>query len=93
MPAGQAEKAEVEEKLIGVESKVQIAQQAIDNIKRSLESSGQLLNADTSAAAQRMQSSLQMARRQYSAGNYSAAKESLAAADAFAARALRAVGR
>ena len=93
MPAVQAEKADVEQKIASAESKIQTAQQAIDAVKQSLEASGQLLNADASTAARRMHSSLDAAKRQYQAGNYTAANESLAAADAFATRALRVAGR
>jgi hypothetical protein len=52
-----------------------------------------MLNLETSTAARRMQSSLEAAKRHMSGENWTAANESLAAADAFATRALRAVGR
>lgn len=85
--------AEVEEKLAQVASRVEIAQQAIEPIRINLEISGQTLNAETSVAMQRMHSSLAMARRQFSSGNFRGANENLTAAEAFAARVLRSVGR
>jgi serine/threonine protein kinase len=88
-----AELAEIEEKLVTVASRIQIAHEAIEPIRLSLEAKGQMLNAETSTAARRMHDSLATARRQVVSGDLSAAKESLAAAEAFASRVLRTVGR
>jgi hypothetical protein len=88
-----AGRAEVEERFLQVASRIEIAQQAIEPVRLNLEASGQLLNADTSVAVSRMHSSLEAARRHMQSGDFTAAKESLAAAEAFATRVLRAVGR
>jgi hypothetical protein len=91
--APSAEKLAAEDKLAAVTAKVQNANALVESLRQSLEKSGQMLNLETSTAARRMQSSLEAAKRHMSAENWTAANESLAAADAFATRALRAVGR
>jgi DNA uptake protein ComE-like DNA-binding protein len=88
-----AQIAELQEKLIGVSAKVQGADQQIGPLRLDLERRGQALNANTEADASRMKSSLDRARRNLAAGNLQAAEEDLAAADAFATRVLRTVGR
>ena len=88
-----AERAEVEDKLIEATSKVQIADQTIEPIRQSLQRSGQALNPDTQSAINLMHANLERAKRDIAAGNLASAKESLGAADALAAKVLRAVGR
>jgi Skp family chaperone for outer membrane proteins len=88
-----AEQLAAEDKFAAVSAKVQNANALVESLRQSLEKSGQMLNLETSTAARRMQSSLEAAKRHISAENWTAANESLAAADAFATRALRAVGR
>jgi serine/threonine protein kinase len=85
--------AELEERLINVTSKVQIAEQTIEPIQQSLAREGQTLNADTQSALYRMRATLEKANREIAAGNEAAAGESLTSAEGLAARILRSVGR
>ena len=84
---------ETEDQLISVTSKVEIADQSIEPVRQSLQRDGQTLNADTLARISRMHASLDRAKRAVAAGNEADAKESLAAADAFATKLLSSVGR
>jgi serine/threonine protein kinase len=88
-----AERAELEDRLIEATSKVQIADQTIEPIRQSLQRTGQALNPDTQSAINLMHANLERAKRDIAAGNATSAKESLTAADALAAKVLKAVGR
>jgi predicted Ser/Thr protein kinase len=88
-----AEANEIRERLVEVSTKIQVAETSIEPIRQNLALRGQTLAPDTVAAMSRMRTSLERATREVNAGDYASAKESLDAADAFAARVLRAVGR
>ena len=91
LPPG--ESAELEDRLVSVASKAATAEQTVDPIRRNLERTGQTMNADTSGALMNMHSRLTQARREIDAGNAAAAREALAAADAYATKALKSMGR
>ncbi len=85
--------ADTQDQLTAVAAKVDAAEQAIAPLRQSLAQQGQTLNADTLARISRMHSSLNRAQRAVAAGNEADAKESLAAAEALAAKLLASVGR
>jgi serine/threonine protein kinase len=87
------DRAELEDRLIQTNSRVQIADQTIEPIRQSLIRTGQTLNPETQQAINLMHVNLDKAKRQIAAGNDDAAKESLAAAEGLAAKVLRSVGR
>jgi serine/threonine protein kinase len=88
-----AARAELEDRLIEVSSKVQNADQTIEPVRQSLLRSGQTLNTDTQSAINLMHANLERAKRDIAAGNAASARDSLTAADALAAKVLRSVGR
>jgi hypothetical protein len=88
-----AVRAELNDRMISATSKVQGAEQAIEPIKQNLAGRGQVLNSDTQNAMVQMRSRLDKAKAEIAAGNADAAKEDMAAAEAFAARVLRTAGR
>jgi hypothetical protein len=88
-----AARAELEDRLIEVSSKVQNADQTIEPVRQSLLRSGQTLNPDTQSAINLMHANLERAKRDIAAGNAASAKDSLTAADALATKVLRSVGR
>ena len=94
-PAGlsAAVRAELNDRMINATSKVQGAEQAIEPIKQNLAGRGQVLNSDTQNAMVQMRSRLDKAKAEIAAGDADAAKEDMAAAEAFAARVLRTAGR
>ena len=85
--------AELQDEYSGAESRIQIAEQTIAPVKTKLEQQGQTLNPNTMMDMAKMKIMLDKARREISAGNAGAAKDSLAAARAFADKVLRTVGR
>ena len=94
-PAGlsSAARAELEDRLIEVSSKVQNADLTIEPIRQSLLRTGQTLNPDTQSAINLMHLNLDRAKRDIAAGNAASAKDSLTAADALATKVLKSVGR
>jgi hypothetical protein len=88
-----AERSDLDDRMVNATSRVQTADQSIDPIRKNLERTGQVLNPDTMNAIRNMHSSLARAQRDIDAGNASAAKDDLAAAEAFAAKVLKSVGR
>ena len=84
---------ELRDRFVTVESRIAIAEQTIEPLKRQLESQGQTLNADTLTAMSSMRVRLNQAKRELAAGNEAGARESLGAAQALADRVLRTVGR
>jgi len=93
IPTRRAVSADLQERLISIASRVQIADTAIEPISQNLARSGQRLNADTQSAINLMHLSLDRAKREIAAGDEAAAQESLTSAEASAAKVLRAVGR
>ena len=91
LPPG--ETAELEDRFVSVTSRAASAEQVVDPTRKNLERNGQTLNADTSNALMNMHSRLTQARREIDAGNAAAARDALAAADAYATRALKAMGK
>jgi hypothetical protein len=96
-PAGPAisaaDQAELDERMISVSSKIQVADQAVEPYRQNLAKNGQMLTADILNSQSGMHTALDRAKRQMAAGNAAAAKESLGAAEAYATKLLRAVGR
>jgi len=84
---------ELQERFGSVESRVVIAEQTIEPLKKTLEAQGQSLNSATLSDLSAMRLRLNQAKRQIAAGNEVSARESLVAAQALADRVLRAVGR
>jgi eukaryotic-like serine/threonine-protein kinase len=85
--------AELQEQLMGVESKIHIAEEMIGPIQSNLQKNGQDLNADLLNAIDRMHNLHDRAKQDIAERNLEDAKEDLAAAESFAARVLHAVGR
>ena len=79
--------------MINATAKVQSAEQAIQPLRQSLASRGQILNSDTQSAMVQMRGRLAKAKAEIAAGDAAAARDDLAAAEAFAARVLRTAGR
>jgi hypothetical protein len=94
-PAGlsAAVRAELNDRMINATAKVQGAEQAIEPIKQNLASRGQTLNSDTQNAMVQMRGRLEKAKAEIASGDASAAKDDMAAAEAFATRVLRTAGR
>ena len=92
-PAPAAVSAEMQDRMASAEARVAIAETSIEPIRRTLESQGQTLAANTLSDLSAMRLRLGSAKRHLAAGNEAAAKESLAAAQAFADRVLKSVGR
>jgi hypothetical protein len=88
-----ADQADLDERTISVSSKVQVADQAVEPYRQNLAKNGQMLTADILNSQSGMHAALERAKRQMAAGNAAAAKESLGAAEAYATKLLRAVGR
>ncbi len=88
-----AARAELDDRLIEVSSKVQIADQTIEPVRQSLSRTGQTLSSDTQSAINLMHANLERAKRDIAAGNAASAKDSLTAADALATKVLKSVGR
>jgi eukaryotic-like serine/threonine-protein kinase len=88
-----AVRADLNDRMINATAKVQGAEQAIEPIRQNLASRGQILNSDTETAMVQMRSRLAKAKAEIAAGDAAAARDDLAAAEAFAARVLRTAGR
>ena len=87
------ELADLQNRLGQAAAKVQIADETIAPLERSLQERGQVLNADTASAKLRMHSMLDKAKGEIAAGDLSAARESLTIAEALAAKVLKSVER
>ena len=93
-PAVSAEEMRaLQEQLVNVSAKVNLAEQSIEPIRQSLARNGQMLNSDLAASITRMKAQLEKARRDVAAGNVAGAQESLRIADGLAAKVLKTVGR
>lgn len=79
--------------MASVESRVVIAEQTIQPLRQNLEAQGQTLNANTLSDLGAMRVRLNQAKRYLASGNESGARESMAAAQAFADRVMKTVGR
>jgi hypothetical protein len=88
-----AEQAELEDRLITATSKVQVADQAVEPYRQNLARNGQSLTAEILSAMNGMHGALDRAKRQLDAGNATGAKESMTAAEAYASKIMKAVGR
>jgi predicted Ser/Thr protein kinase len=88
-----AVRAELDDKLTSATAKAQMAEQSIEPLRQDLARRGQLLNPDTQSAMLQMRARLAKAKSDIAAGDAAAAQEDLAAAEAFATKVLRAVGR
>ena len=88
-----AVRAELNDRMINATSKIQGAEQAIDPIRQNLASRGQSLNSDTQNAMVQMHSRLEKAKAEIASGDAAAARDDMAAAEAFAARVLKTAGR
>jgi serine/threonine protein kinase len=94
LPALSAEEVDaVETRLAGVATKAQGAEQELETLRVRLQQQGMTLNPAVMGDLGQMRLSLQRARRQFTAGELQAARESLEAADVFATRVSRAAGR
>ncbi|HEV8415272.1 MAG TPA: serine/threonine-protein kinase [Bryobacteraceae bacterium] len=95
VPAGlsAAVRADLNDRMLNATSKVQGAEQAIEPIRQNLASRGQSLNSDTQNAMVQMRGRLDKAKAEIAAGDASAARDDMAAAEAFAARVLKTAGR
>jgi hypothetical protein len=94
-PAGlsAAVRADLNDRMLNATSKVQGAEQAIEPIRQNLASRGQSLNSDTQNAMVQMRGRLDKAKAEIAAGDAAAARDDMAAAEAFAARVLKTAGR
>ena len=88
-----AERADLEDRVVNVSSRIETAEQTIDPVRKTLEQNGQSLNPEILNAIRNMHSSLARAQREIEAGSPATARDDLAAADAWAAKVLRSVGR
>jgi hypothetical protein len=88
-----AELREAEDNIASVAGHVKTADDGIEPIRQSLAANGQILSPELQSAAALMHSRLDRARRHLAAGDLAAVKDDLTAADAFANKVLRAVGR
>jgi len=88
-----AVRAELNDRMINATSKVLGAEQAIEPIRQNLAGRGQVLNSDTQNAMVQMRNRLDKAKAEIAAGDAEAAKDDMAAAEAFATRVLRTAGR
>jgi hypothetical protein len=95
VPAGlsAAVRADLNDRMLNATSKVQGAEQAIEPIRQNLASRGQSLNSDTQNAMVQMRGRLDKAKAEIAAGDAAAARDDMAAAEAFAARVLKTAGR
>ncbi len=87
------EASELETQMVSTLARVEIAEGNIAPIKQRLEQQGLSLHPSVTDAMINMKASVARAKRQFGSGDVAGARESLAAADAFAARVLKASGR
>ena len=93
LAVSRAEIEEVQNSLSAASASVQNAEQQVGSLQRNLQAQGQELNAGTLSAKSMMHVKLEQAQRDLDNGNVAGAKASVQAAEAYAARVLKLVGR
>ena len=87
------EASAMETRLIGVMAKAENAESSVSKLQADLQRQGLSIHPSTVDALASMRAAVARAKRQFAAGDVSGVSESLAAADVFASRALKAAGR
>ncbi|MEO6038648.1 MAG: hypothetical protein ABIQ93_09565, partial [Saprospiraceae bacterium] len=87
------EASAMETKLIGVMAKAENAEASVASLQADLQRKGLSIHPSTIDALASMRAAVARAKRQFAAGDVSGVSDSLAAADVFASRALKAAGR
>lgn len=87
------EASALETRLIGVMAKAENAETSVAHLQTDLQRKGLSIHPSTIDALSNMRTAVARAKRQFAAGDVNGVNDSLAAAEVFAGRALKAVGR